>query len=239
LRFQFAIVVDGAIITERTSRRIPLSRRSHITGFQPLATGVSEHESALERDFVTLTSFLDADASIISQPITLTFRHDGRARRYTPDFLVHRCHRSELVEVKYQADLDANAERLRPAFDAARAWANENRALFRIATEHDIRGPLLKNAKRLLPLRGLPVDRETAIRVLTVVGSMPAPSFGRVVAALKTRRSTTLATIWRLIARGELRVDLAAPITLHTRVGFPCVSIASSTSASTSAVSRE
>jgi hypothetical protein len=55
----------------------------------------------------------------------------GRARRYTRDFLVRRVYRSELVEVKYLADLDANADRLRPAFDVARAWANENRASLR------------------------------------------------------------------------------------------------------------
>ena len=219
--YQHAIVIDSVSRAERTSRRIPLSRRSHITGFQPLAIGVAEHESALERDFVTLTSFLDADASIAAQPITLTFRHEGRARRYTPDYLVRGRCRAELVEVKYQADFDANGERLRPAFDAARRWASENCAAFRIVTEHDIRGPMLMNAKRLVPLRGLPVDRETAIRVLTAVGSLSAPSFGRVVAALKTSRSRTLATVWRLIARGELRVDLAVPITLHTRLAFP------------------
>jgi len=86
-------------------------QRSHITGFQPLATGVAEHESALERDFVTLTAFLDAHASVTSQPITLSFRHEGRARRYTPDFLVRwSTLRTELIEVKYQADLDANKE---------------------------------------------------------------------------------------------------------------------------------
>jgi hypothetical protein len=39
-------------------RCIPLSRRSHIIGVQPLATGIVEHESALERDFVTLTCLL-------------------------------------------------------------------------------------------------------------------------------------------------------------------------------------
>jgi hypothetical protein len=218
--YQTPIDLDGVSRIERTSRRIPLSRRSHITGFQPLATGVAEHESALERDFVTLTSFLDADASIVAQPITLTFRHEGRARRYTPDFLVRSRH-LELVEVKYQADLDANAERLRPAFDAARAWANENRAVFRIVTERDIRIPTLLHAKRLLPLRSLPVDRETAIRVLTAVGSLPIPTFGRVVASLKITRATAVATVWRLIARGELRVDFALPVTLDTRLAFP------------------
>ncbi|TEJ80635.1 hypothetical protein IPC609_07620, partial [Pseudomonas aeruginosa] len=37
-------------------RRIPLSRRSHITGFQPVRHKAVEHESALERDFVLRTS---------------------------------------------------------------------------------------------------------------------------------------------------------------------------------------
>jgi hypothetical protein len=141
--YQFAIVVDGASITERTSRRTPLSRRSHITGFQPL----------------------------------------------TADFLVRwfSC-RTELIEVKYQADLDANKEELRPAFDAARAWANENGAVFRAITEHEIRGPTLVNAKRLLPLRKLPIDREIAIRLLTAVGSQEMPTFGQIVAAQRVNR---------------------------------------------------
>jgi hypothetical protein len=42
------IVVDGVSKTELTFRRIPLSRRSDIPGFQPLAAGIVEHESALE-----------------------------------------------------------------------------------------------------------------------------------------------------------------------------------------------
>lgn len=220
--YQFAIVVDGASIAERTSRRIPLSRRSHITGFQPLATGVAEHESALERDFVTLTAFLDARASITSQPITLSFRHEGRARRYTPDFLVRWSNRrTELVEVKYQADLDANKEELRPAFDAARAWADESGAVFRVVAEYEIRGPTLVNAKRLLPLRRLPVEREIAIRVLTAVGSLEKPTFGQLVAALEVNRSVAVATVWRLIARGQLLVDITTPITLNTMLVLP------------------
>jgi len=202
-------------------RRIPLSRRSHITGFQPLATGTAAHESALERDFVTLTSFLDPHASITAQPITVTFRDGARARRYTPDFLVRRTDAStELVEVKYQADLRANRERLKPAFEAASAWAHGHGATFRTVTEQEIRGPILENAKRLLPLRSAPVDPETAERALTAVGLLPVPTLGSVLAALPMSRSVTLATLWRLIARGTLRVDLAAPITIDTQVSL-------------------
>ncbi|TEE93995.1 hypothetical protein IPC1491_29260, partial [Pseudomonas aeruginosa] len=48
-------------------RRIPLSRRSHITGFQPVRHKAVEHESALERDFVLLTQFRDPAAELVSR----------------------------------------------------------------------------------------------------------------------------------------------------------------------------
>ena len=125
-------------------RRIPLSRRSHITGFRPVDGEAVEHESALERDFVLLVNFLDAGAAITSQPITIEFQDGARLRRYTPDFrVIWSDGRSELVEVKYRVDLRAQWVRLRPGFVAARAMARENGGRFRIATERGIRGPLL------------------------------------------------------------------------------------------------
>lgn len=78
-------------------RRIPLSRRSHVTGFRPLDGEAVEHESALERDFVLLTRFLDPSAAITAQPIS--FESEGRSRRYTPDFRVVSSRGSELVEI--------------------------------------------------------------------------------------------------------------------------------------------
>ena len=146
---------------------------------------LTAHESALERDFIILASFLDARASIIAQPITINFRDKGFARHYTADFLVHWSSRpTELVEVKYQADLGANARHLAPAFEAAREWASGQGASFRIATEREIRGPLLDIAKRLLPLRCAPLDRKAAVRVLTATASLTMPTFGRIVNAV-------------------------------------------------------
>src|SRR6185437_5565617 len=213
--------VPGAQATGGRLRRIPLSRRSHIIGFQPLATGTTEHESALERDFVTLTSFLRPAASITSQPVTLSFRDGAAMRRYTPDFLVrHKSGPAELIEVKYRADLRANWRRLKPGFVAARDWAREHGATFRIATERSIRGPLLSNAKRLLPLRRAPVDAGVAELVLSAAGSTRTATLGGVLAALPLSRQVGLATLWRLIARGTLRVDLSSPISFDTRVSI-------------------
>jgi hypothetical protein len=203
-------------------RRIPLSRRSHITGFQPLQMGTAEHESALERDFVTLTSVLDPGASIISQPITFKFHDGSRIRRYTPDFLVkHGTGRAKLIEVKYRADLRLQWTRLRLAFAAARDWAHEQGAMFRIATERSIRGVALENAKRLLPLRHVPLDVGIAELALAAVRTHEVPTFGAVLASLPMSRPAGLSTLWRLIAREALRVDLYSPITFETRLSLP------------------
>ena len=202
-------------------RRIPLSRRSHITGFQPLQMGTAEHESALERDFVTLTSVLDPGASIISQPITFKFHDGSRIRRYTPDFLVkHGTGRAKLIEVKYRADLRLQWTRLRLAFAAARDWAHEQGAMFRIATERSIRGVALENAKRLLPLRAAPVDVNTARFVVAAIREDTSPTFGRVLSALPNRRAG-LTTLWRLIARREVLVDQRSAISLEALLSLP------------------
>lgn len=204
--------------TEANLRRIPLSRRSHIVGSQALATGVAEHESALERDFVTLASFNDSGAVLTAQPVTIRFEHDGRMRRYTPDFLVEwSAAGAELVEVKYRDDLRANWSRLRPAFVAARNWARDQGIRFRIATEREIRVPLLDAAKRLLPLRNTPIDAPLAELAIGRVRD-GAIAFIDLVDALPASREASLAVVWRLIARGRLSVNLSAPIEPRTLV---------------------
>ena len=203
-------------------RRIPLSHRSHVIGFQSLSTGHAEHESALERDFVTLSSFQDADAVITAQPITLAFKHDGQARRYTPDFLVRwSSGRVDLVEIKYRRDLRAGWPSLRPGFIAARQWADEQGARFRIATERGIRGPRLEAAKQLLPLRSAPMDVELAEQAMTHAKLLGDPTFEGLVAVLPCGRAAALAVVWRLVARGMLSADLAQPIGQNTRLRAP------------------
>jgi len=200
-------------------RRIPLSRRSHVTGFRPASTGCVEHESALERDFVTLTLFDDPGAEITSQPVTIRFEHDGRVRRYTPDFLVRSSGGAgSLVEIKYRADLRTQWERLRPAFSAARRWAAARDLRFHLVTESAIRIVRLDVAKRLLPLRSSPMDATLPATALAAAAHMASPTFEALVDALPASREAALAVVWRLIARGQLRVDLASPIRRDTRI---------------------
>ena len=109
--------------------------------------------------------------------------------------------RSELIEVKYRADLRANWQRLRPAFEIARTWAYEHQARFRIATERGIRCPMLVNARRLLPLRTAPLDVGIAEEVRAAVRALSEPTFGELVAMLPKDRGSVLGALWRMIAR--------------------------------------
>jgi TnsA-like endonuclease N terminal len=203
-------------------RRVPLSHRSHVTGFNAVPMGMVEHESALERDFITLASFADRDAKITSQPVTIRFEHCGALRRYTPDFLVEWSDgRSELVEVKYWADLRVVWRRFRPAFAAARSWIRQRGGAFRIATDRGIRRPALDAAKRLLPLRSVALDPALAEATLATVRIMGEPTFRELVDAVPGAREEVLGVIWRMIARGMLHVDMTAPILPVTRVSLP------------------
>jgi len=123
-------------------------------------------ESLLELDaLMMLDAFDRAITNVESQPFKVEYRHDGKFRNWTPDFLVERAGvRPELVEVK-------TLERLYPAEPLARADAiHRFRALqdaterkgfkFRLLSEAEIRvQPALYNAKLLCrhsPLRNNP-----------------------------------------------------------------------------------
>lgn len=190
-----------------------------MVGFQPVGSGLTHHESALERDFVTLTHFLDSTARILSQPVTIRFEFCGTRRRYTPDFLVEWSDgHSELVEIKYRADLRKDWDRLRPAFMIAREWALERGSRFRIATERGVRGWKLEAAKRLLPLRSHPIDASLVSEALAVVSALGNPTFAKLIETLPCGREISTALIWRMIARGLLQADLSKPIQMTTRI---------------------
>jgi hypothetical protein len=133
----------------------------------------------------------------------------------TPDFLVRHVSASELVEVKYARDLQSHWGELAPAFEAATRWAQERHASFCVLTEENIRGGLLENAKRLLPLRAAPLDHKVAMMALTNAYALRRPTFRALLQTIPDRQ-IALATIWKLIARGALCTDLSVPVTLDS-----------------------
>jgi len=133
-------------------RTIPLSRRSHVTGFHPVKAGhgMVPFESTLERDFLSLIANWPCFHTVVAQPITVPWFDGNRWRRYTPDFRLELMqvpnHLAELgyaavtfIEVKYADDFEKDKEAIQARLDAVRT-ATDQPAI--IANEHFIRQPL-------------------------------------------------------------------------------------------------
>lgn len=71
-------------------RVIPLSRSRHVRGWHPVRPGHGAigFESKLERRLIDALASYGELIRIVSQPVTATYREDGKTRSYTPDFLV-------------------------------------------------------------------------------------------------------------------------------------------------------
>jgi hypothetical protein len=160
------------------------------------------HESSLERDFVTLCRFDPDVITVEEQPVTIHWVDTaGRTHRYTPDYRVVRRAGTDLVEVKYRTDLKEKWSSYRPAFAAARDWAAGQGMRFRIATDRGIRGPLLDNAKRLLPRAHDPVDVDALLSVLGRLQPVLFSDAVHVAVGQGMPRGRVLAALWAMIAR--------------------------------------
>jgi hypothetical protein len=209
------------------ARRIPLSYRWHITGYQPFITGARPigHESLLERDFVTLCRFDPDVRGIEEQPVTINWIDiNGRRRRYTPDYRVIRRSGAEIVEVKYRSDLWTKWTDYRPGFVAARDWAVARGMRFRIVTERQIRTPKLSNARRLLPRIDEPVSAEITNHILGVIGRLQPISLSDAIEhaiAPEWPREVVLSAIWPLLARRCIIIALDVEISGSTMLSLP------------------
>ncbi len=209
-------------------RKIGLCYRS-VSGRVPMGAGRASVtvESTLERDFALLQRFDRDVAGIEEQPVRIEYRvGQGTKRRYVPDFLV--TYRGagrppQLVEVKYSTDPHLLAGALEVRFAAARRFAAERGWVFTLVTEKEIRTPRLENATFLLPFRDRPADPAFRDRLLTAAAEAPTTVQGLAdrVAGEAASRARVLPSLWTLIARFELVVDLDRPITMRTMLRHP------------------
>ena len=121
-----------------------------VTGYFPsLKLGrMVAFESTIERDYLYLLDLEAAVTTFEEQPPTLTYEHNGKTRRYTPDFLIREAGREVLVECKPEAKLEHNDNLLK--FAAARSFCEVRGWSFRVVTDTELRqGHLLENVKCL------------------------------------------------------------------------------------------
>lgn len=213
-------------------RQIPPNRRS-VTGRSPSRKNGRSvaFESALERDFAAILEFDTSVERYETQPMWLEYSDsDGRKRRGVPDFLVT-FRRSLgltpiLCDVKYRRELFERWTELKPRLKAARAYAQAHNLTYRIKTEVEIRRPYLYNAKFLLPYQRLEPDpayeEELISRMLWMESATPQ-SLLEACATDPWRRAELIPTLWNLVARRRISVDLEQPLTMRSDLWHPRV----------------
>ena len=203
--------------------------------------GFIQFESALEKDLFTVLRYLQHVTREVrwfeEQPLRIDYLGAaGEPRHYTPDALVHypRGRVTELIEVKYRADLRLHLNDWRPKFQAARALCEARGWVFRVRTEHSIRTPLLDHASFFPPFLGRAHDPDDTRLVLDEVQRQGVSTPRAILDALSplvpqtlqtqtlltgldphaTRRAALLSVLWTLVAHGFVLLDVSCPPSL-------------------------
>lgn len=185
-------------------------------------------ESTLERDFYLILDFDSTVAAFEEQPVCIGYEYPtGTRRTYTPDVLVY--YRADpavasipppmLCEVKYREDLRTHWAEYKPKFKAARRYAQQQRWVFRLITEREIRTPYLKNVKFLREYRRRGVDSGDRCRLLAALAEQGETDANALLAKLSPTRDAyarLLPVLWHLVAVGQISANLAEPLTMRT-----------------------
>lgn len=200
------LVVTGGFASEKNDR---------LLGF----------ESLLEKDYMILLEYDDAVRNFEEQPVRIPVTAKGRRLSpYVPDVLVNfypgrggKERKPLLVEVKPTRYLVKHAEKYKPKFAAAKAYAAEHGWQFQIVTEKEIRGPLLGNLKFLREYHRFSPSSQEIAPILEAVKAAGNCTFSELLDRLcgddTGHRLRVIPVIWNLVATRRLRTDLNVPIT--------------------------
>lgn len=182
------------------------------------------YESPLERDFLYL---LEIDPDVISyqeQPGRIYYSLGGKKRRYTPDLLVRRSRKKQIIEVKIKKR--AEQEQYARLFRIAQRACEKEGCEFKVVTEESIRlQPRLDNAKLLYKYARTPVRAQHQIVCHEFFVGREEASLGEVIQFFASR-NTGQQVAYALIYRGILSVDLMQPFTRSCVVRLPIPALA-------------
>lgn len=199
-----------------------------------------QFESFLEEDFFVLLRFNRNVESWDSQTVTIHWRDvEGKMRRYTPDVLVRYKGTAEdprpitvLCEIKPDLDSPADLPRARlprredpdeneRKWEAAKKFAAKEGWTFKVFRESDIRTNYLRNAKFLMRYleRKNSFNGESALlAALSKHRRMTLREWALPFSNSVAQRAEHLPTCYRLIAEGQVKIDLSQLLSLDTVV---------------------
>lgn len=203
------------------------------TGLFPSEKTMSmvDWESPLENDYMFLLEFDRTVVSFEAQPMTITYKFNGRTRRYTPDLKVQKKNDEiQIIEVKPQDKLMKllNDEEFKTRIIAAHSFCKTNGWEFKIVTDADIRaGSILKNIKLLFKFSRIQVPSSDYLKIrneLLLKGSNGylsieglAEALGKSLIEKKRIKAYVFALLWSQ----KIVCDLTREINTRTLVRLP------------------
>lgn len=120
------------------------------------------YESLTERDYMYL---LEIDPEVLaysSQPLKISYKEDGKHRRYTPDFFIERSQKKQIVEIKPKTQI--NYEKNVRLFQCISYICQCKGWDFLVITDEMIRKePILSNIKLLYRYALIPLNPQVTI----------------------------------------------------------------------------
>jgi hypothetical protein len=199
------------------------NRGGNIIGsFPPQIKGEKvKYESTIERDLIYFFKFDPTVITYHAQPMVITSTDtEENTHRYTPDFLVVRTDRKEIIECKPEALLD-NSHTLQQ-IAIGQEWATNNDHDFAIVTDTNLRsGHTLANLKLLWRYSRLAVPTATLARSIDYmekrregISFQDLAMYLSTLAPQEAREPFMQAPlIFSMLFRHILRAELTEPIT--------------------------
>ncbi len=176
-------------------------------------------ESLPERDVFYLQEFDQDVISYQEQPFTITYCFSNRRYRYTPDLLVVRKTKTQLIEVKPKKELSKilNDDFKKKKFDAAAKYCISNGYdEFRVITDEEVRqGNFLTNIKFLYSYARLQIPASVRLSVrneLSLAGPQQISSLLSKISSNQDEYRKYHAYILSMIYHQEIKTDLLIPI---------------------------
>ncbi len=202
------------------------NRGGNITGSFPsqIKGEKVKYESTIERDLVFFLKFDPTVLTYCAQPMVITGTDtEGNTHTYTPDFLVVRTDRKEIIECKPEELLDH--PHTQQQIQLGEEWAANNDHDFAIVTDTNLRsGHTLENLKLLWRYSRQTVPTAILARCIDYMEKrLEGVSFQDLALYLSTLATQEMQQpfmqaplIYNMLFRHILRTELTVPITMET-----------------------
>jgi hypothetical protein len=165
-------------------------------------------ESKLERDYINLLLFTPDVIDVECQPEAFTIFFKDKKRRYTPDFRVTYSDRIEIIEIKYEEELNKIEFLEKAVF--LKAYFEQENLVFRVITESTIRvGSRAINYQKLKSalLYEPPQQEFEQLKQSLPAGNLSNTELSQHLASISIKNGF----IQRALAHNLLSADLSAP----------------------------